>query len=326
LGPRLPGQDRDRPEGTRLPDWKPGEDWSKLKEAKVDPEKERQVQDAVNEAEKIRQDAHDDLEKRQKEVDAIVAKAQADAIATGNKLASERDQRVNRDATAIGPGLDEGLQKRIYDAIKAGKSPDEAISAERAGVAGTVRSRISGIKGRALVDDEVNATADVILRKAADVAQNLILEGKKPSLDVKDDRAEDKAKKAADANAKREAAAIHKEGGRFDNGYIPQIQADMAGAAMRGEDQDALAARWRQHIQGQGRSRDVAADIVARGIAEYHEVVQQGMAISNNNGMAQWAALQDAIADQRALNAQMMRNNQAPKRMRQNFPNQNRMR
>jgi hypothetical protein len=98
---------------------------------------------------------------------------------------TEKEQRTNKDAARVGPGVDESLEKSIYDQIKGGSTPEAAAIAKRPELIHTLR-------GRGVGEDVVGDVASKILEKASDAAQNLLAEDRKPRLDVKAETAKTK--------------------------------------------------------------------------------------------------------------------------------------
>ena len=132
----------------------------------------------------------------------------------GTAAASELKQRTDQAATRVGPGVDDALQKSLFDAIKGGATPDAAMGGQRGGLVHTLR-------GRGVEEDIVADVAGKILEKASDQALNLINEGATPKLDVK---AEAAKKKADDAKA----AARKKAVAEVDQGFTNKAVAMMA--------------------------------------------------------------------------------------------------
>lgn len=223
---------------------------------------------------------------------------------------SERKQRTGQDVARVGPGVDDQLQKTLFDAIKGGATPEAAMGRQRSGLIRTLR-------GRNVSEDVVSDVAGAILQKAAEQAQNLIAEGKKPTIDVKADAEWQKMQRdAAQDNQRRSAeglAEIRKVGGDLAPSYIPTIQRMLAENQLQqaqggGLGDEELIGQLRGMISGSLRQQgapDVSSEIIRRGIEEFNKVNMQNMAVAGNGIAGLIATLNDAIADQQRAGAQL---------------------
>ena len=193
----------------------------------------------------------DKVDKKNAEVDEIVEGMQKDAEKYEKEQQADHDRRVKETAGRVGPGFDDALQKGIFDALKGGQGADQAMAGQRGALVGKLGAR--GVEG-----DIVGKVADLLLRKAADSALNLIQENGRPKLDVKAQADHDKAVReqvtrvAPGFNDSLEAAVER----RIANGQ----SAEQASAALKGQLQGRLGSRNVPiNIQG-----DVATEILKK--------------------------------------------------------------
>lgn len=189
-------------------------------------------------------------EKKAKEAEA---KRVADEIAFKAGSESTFAGEVGKGVTAAGPGFDEDLEKRMFDAIKGGTAPGEAMAGAKADLVAKLAGRVP--------EAVVGAVADAILKKAADAAQNLILESKKPRIDVK---AGVETKKAETAKEK----GVNDLVTRFKPGFDDALSRSMLEGIGNRETPERATARLLPQLQGKLRAGGVAPDLAGPVAAE----------------------------------------------------------
>jgi hypothetical protein len=215
--------------------------------------------------------------------------------------------QTTKTTSAVQGGLDEQLEKSLYNAIKGGASPDEAMGAQQAGV-------IDTLKKRGVDDGIVGDVASNLLKKARDTALNLIQEGKIPRIDVKKDLEVKHAELEAKADSRRidieqraEKSRQQKEANRLDDGFMEPLvqeitnnrlgQVEHNPFAMREAD---LAKRLEGQVAGRlkqaGQDPKLAHDIVENALKESNERYTSLLAQVGDNQTALADVLQESLA------------------------------
>jgi len=129
----------------------------------------------------------------------------------------DRGHRITEATGQVKGGVDDALEKSVFDAVKGGATPENAMKGQRGDLIATLRKRNVG-------EDVVGDVASKILEKARDSALNLIQEGGKPKLDVK---AEQEANKEA-TKANKAKADFEKQVGQVDQAFTDRAAAMFA--------------------------------------------------------------------------------------------------
>lgn len=211
---------------------------------------------------------------------------------------SELEKRTSADVTRINPGVDDALQKVIFDRMKAGASEEQAMAPEYADLIETLRKRNVG-------EDAIPEVAKRIVFKAADSAQNLIKEGAQPKLDIAAARAalkEARLEKAQDREAatalrkltaeqKKDHSAQTVEANKIDDTINPYIQnafaenrlAQTQGGGMKeAQLKTVLTNQAQQFLRNNGQNPQLADEIVKKAFDDMSRQFLQNQATTNN--------------------------------------------
>jgi hypothetical protein len=159
------------------------------------------------------------------------------------KQQQEAARKVKETVTQVGPGFDEELEKSIFDAMKGGASAAEAIAAQRSAL-------IPKLRARGIGEDVVGSVATSILKKAADAAQNLIDEGKKPKIDVAAGTAQEKE--------------VREQVARFKPGVDEALERTMLGHIGAGATAERSMAQLLPQLRGKLLAAGVPAELAER--------------------------------------------------------------
>jgi hypothetical protein len=184
--------------------------------------------------------------------------------------AAEKKARTTKAITDNYPGVDDQLQKSIFDAMKGGATPEAAMAGQRGGLLGTLKDRKVG-------DDIVGKVADELLRKAGNAAQNLIAEGGKPRIDVKSDM--EKTKADAERN-KAINAEIHRVGPGYNSALELALEKRVAGGQRLDPATNALTPQLRARLGSRSVPADLQADVATEMMRQIANKVANKVALA----------------------------------------------